>query len=46
MGVKSLFLAMRQHRELAAMSYIDLSRFLRYASLLKDDIIMAAPDSG
>ncbi|KAG1850679.1 hypothetical protein F4604DRAFT_1661024 [Suillus subluteus] len=53
MDVGSLFSAMRQHHELAAMSYIDLSRFLRYASLLKDDIIqpqphtvsiMAAPD--
>ncbi|KAG1766287.1 hypothetical protein EDD22DRAFT_878527 [Suillus occidentalis] len=53
MDVGSLFLAIRKHRELAAMSYIDLGRFLRYASLLKDDIIqpqphtisiMAAPD--
>ncbi|KAG1760187.1 hypothetical protein EDD22DRAFT_902304 [Suillus occidentalis] len=53
MDVGSLFLAIRQHRELAAMSYINLGRFLRYASLLKDDIIqpqphtisiMAAPD--
>lgn len=35
MDVGSLFSVMRQHHELAAMSYIDLSRFLQYGLTFK-----------
>ncbi|KAG2152954.1 hypothetical protein DEU56DRAFT_850012, partial [Suillus clintonianus] len=43
MDIRSLFSAMQQHDQLAIMPFLDLTTFLRCASLLKDDILQSQP---
>jgi hypothetical protein len=43
MDIGSVFTAMQQHEQLAAMSFLDLMAFLWCASLLKDDILQPQP---
>lgn len=43
MDISSVFAAMQQHEQLAAMPFLDLMAFLRCASLLKDDILQPQP---
>ncbi|KAG1890424.1 uncharacterized protein F5891DRAFT_1198229 [Suillus fuscotomentosus] len=43
MDITSLFAAMQQHDQLATMSFLNLTTFLRCTSLLKDDILQPQP---
>ncbi|KAG1812457.1 uncharacterized protein BJ212DRAFT_1483097 [Suillus subaureus] len=43
MDIGSVFAAMQQHEQLAAMPFLDLMAFLRCASLLKNNILQPQP---